>query len=76
MSSPVQFPFVSRGTGGPVPDLAPLLPVRRSRGGVVVDTVALVDSGAADSVLPHALGARFGVDWNSLTVPCAVGGSH
>jgi len=75
MSSPAQYPYVSRGTGGPVPDLAPLLPIRLSRGGVIVDTVALVDSGTAVSVLPYSLGARFGVDWNTLTIPCVVGGS-
>jgi hypothetical protein len=42
---------------------------------VAVDTTALIDSGAAVSVLPYTLGARFGVDWDSLTVPCGVGGS-
>jgi hypothetical protein len=75
MSSPARFPFVSRGTGGPVPDLAPLLPIRLSRGSVTLDVVGLVDSGAAVSVLPWSVGARFGTDWNSLTVPCSVGGS-
>lgn len=75
MSSTQRYPFVSRGTGGPVPDLAPMLPIRLSRGSTTLDIVALVDSGAAISVLPWSIGARFGVDWNSLTVPCSVGGS-
>lgn len=75
MSNPVQFPFVSRGTGGPVPDLAPLMPTRLERGGVSLDVVALVDSGAAVSVLPWSVGARFGLDWDALNVPCSIGGS-
>ena len=75
MSGTARFPFVSRGTGGPVPDLAPLLPIRLTRGGVTIDVTGLVDSGAAVSVLPWSVGARFGVDWNALTVPCSIGGS-
>jgi hypothetical protein len=75
VSSPIQFPFVSRGTGGPVPDLAPLLPIQLTRAGITLDVVGLVDSGASVSVLPWSVGLQFGVDWTSLTIPCVVGGS-
>jgi hypothetical protein len=75
MSTPAQFPFISRGTGGPVPDLAPIVPIRLSRGGVNLDVAGIVDSGASVSVLPYSVGARFGIDWDSLSVPCIIGGS-
>jgi hypothetical protein len=58
-----------------VPDLAPMLPIRLDRNGASLDVVALVDSGAAVSVLPWSVGTRFGIDWDSLNVPCSVGGS-
>ena len=75
MNGPAQFPFASKGTGGPVPDLAPILPIRLSRGQVAIDVIGLIDSGADISVLPFTIGLQFGVDWNSLVVPCFVGGS-
>ena len=75
MSTPTRFPFVSKGSGGPVPDLAPLLPIRLSRGTKAIDVIGLVDSGADVSVLPYSIGSQFGVDWNSLVLTCSVGGS-
>lgn len=75
MSSPARFPFVPRGATGPVSNLAPVLPLALARNGVSVGVEALVDSGAAVSVLPWGVGARFGVDWDGLNVICDVGGS-
>lgn len=75
MSNAARFPYVSRGTSGAVSDLAPLLPIRLDRNRVSLDVVALVDSGATISVLPWSVGVRFGIDWDSLNVPCSVGGS-
>src|SRR5436309_665102 len=75
MNAPARYQFISKGTGGPVPDLAPIVPLRLSRGGISTDVNALVDSGTDVSVLPYSIGARFGIDWNSLTIPCSVGGS-
>lgn len=74
MSSPARFPFLPRpGGSGPL-DLAPLLPARLSRGGIDVDVVGLVDSGASFSVLPYDIGARFGLDWNQLPHGLTLGG--
>jgi hypothetical protein len=75
VSSPARFPFVPFGSGGPVSDLTPLLPIRLERDQTSLDVVAIVDSGASVSVLPWSVGLRFGVDWDSLNVPCSVGGS-
>lgn len=75
MSTRAQFPYVSRGTQGPVSDLAPLLPLTLRRNGVSTDVSALVDSGASISVLPWSVGALFRVDWDALQVPCGIGGS-
>jgi hypothetical protein len=41
----------------------PLLPVQLERAGKTATEVALVDSGAGMSVLPHQLGLEFGFDW-------------
>ena len=41
---------------------------------MTVPVSGLVDSGAMISVLPYSMGARFGVDWNSLTQGTLVGG--
>lgn len=75
MNNAAQFPYVGRGGTGPVSDLTPLLPIRLDRNTVSLDVVALVDSGAAVSVLPWSVGARFGVDWDALSISCPVGGS-
>jgi hypothetical protein len=74
VSSPARFPFVPFGSGGPVSDLTPLLPIRLERDRTSLDVVALVDSDAAVSVLPWSVGLRFGIDWDSLSIPCLVGG--
>lgn len=75
MNAPARYPFISKGTGGPVPDLAPIVPINLTRGGVSIGVNALVDSGADVSILPYSVGVRFGIDWHSLTLPCSVGGS-
>jgi hypothetical protein len=75
VSNAARFPYVPRGASGPVSNLAPLLPIRLDRDQTALDVVALVDSGAAVSVLPRSVGARFGVDWDALNVPCSIGGS-
>jgi hypothetical protein len=51
------------------------MPLVLKRNGVSANVVALVDSGAAVSVLPWSIGFQFGIDWDSLNVPCTIGGS-
>ncbi len=72
--SALTFPYQFRGANRDPQTLAPLLPLRLTRGGVNVDVVGLVDSGAMYSVLPYDVGARFGVAWNSLPVSITLGG--
>src|SRR5262245_8653553 len=72
--SALTIPYQFRGASRDPQTLAPLLPVRLSRGGVILDVLGLVDSGAMYSVLPFDIGARFGVPWNSLTVQIQLGG--
>ncbi len=75
MIPPAVFPFVPRPGGLGPGDTVPLLTVRLSTNGVVFDATGLVDTGATFSVLPLDVGARFGVDWNRLTRPLAIGGA-
>jgi hypothetical protein len=72
---PLATPFSPRpGGSGPL-DLVPLLAARLSRGGVSIDVVGRVDSGASFSVLPLDVGRRFGVPWASLPLHLAIGGA-
>jgi hypothetical protein len=75
MTNAVQFPFLHKGGNRPVPDLAPIIPMKLSRGRVTIDVDGLVDSGADVSVLPFSIGRQFGVDWNSLPSGSTVGGA-
>ena len=50
--------------GRPPNDL-PFLPLTLSHSGKVVETTALVDSGAMVNVLPYDLGLQLGADWDS-----------
>lgn len=68
------FPYQFRGASRDPQTLAPLLPIRLTRGGINADVVGLVDSGAMYSVLPYDVGVLFGIRWNSLTVPLTLGG--
>lgn len=72
--STLTFPYQFRGPSRDPQTLAPLIPLRLTRDGVGVDVIGLVDSGSMYSVLPFDVGLRFGVSWNSLPVPIALGG--
>jgi len=45
----------------------PFVPVRFSYGTQTLETSALVDSGASVNVLPHDIGIRLGLSWETQT---------
>ncbi len=45
--------------------LMPYLPVQLEQQGRVIETMALVDSGAVSSILPYSMGLALGLDWQS-----------
>jgi hypothetical protein len=67
MSNVEQFPYCDRNPALPGFDLMPDLPILLRRQSDVVSGLALVDSGASISVLPHSLGLQLGFDWQSQT---------
>ncbi|MBY0442133.1 MAG: hypothetical protein K2Q25_08380 [Mycobacteriaceae bacterium] len=73
--APEQFPYAVAAPAVGAAGLMPLLPVILTAGGVSVTVSGLVDSGAAVSVLPRAVGERLGLNWDQQTVPVRLGGS-
>ena len=64
MTTPFVFPY----RPVPIPGSAariPLMPLRLHNGAAWLDVDGLIDSGAADSVLPFDIGARLGLDWDA-----------
>ena len=53
-----------------------MLPIRLERLGRGIDALALVDSGASISVLPHSIGLALGCDWNEARKGVALGGGY
>lgn len=66
MTSPsaAQFPYVDRNPAQPGSALMPFLPITLTLRKRSISVLALVDSGAAVSVLPYDLGVRLGADWS------------
>ena len=56
--------------------LMPMLPIRLERLERGFDTVALVDSGASISVLPHSIGLALGCNWDEAKKGVSLGGSY
>jgi len=65
MSLVEQFPYRDRNPMNAGFDLLPDLPILLRSPPHTISGIALVDSGATISVLPHSLGAQLGFDWNS-----------
>jgi hypothetical protein len=53
----------------------PMLSISLKNGGNEIAELALVDSGAAVSVLPYALGVQLGFDWNQTPGSFALTGT-
>jgi hypothetical protein len=75
MTSPARFPYV--GVPHPLGQgfLMPFAPVTLRLGGASEQVSALIDSGAAVSVIPFDVGSRLGADWNALTVDLTLPGA-
>ncbi len=65
MSLVEQFPYRDRNPSAAGFDLLPDLPIVLRTPSHTLSGLALVDSGATISVLPHSLGLQLGFDWNS-----------
>lgn len=75
MTEPEQFPYLERETFPGQEGLVPLIPSTLSRDGNSISVQGLLDTGAAVNVLPHDVGVRLGVDWDSQTFPINLTGT-
>jgi hypothetical protein len=75
MSAVEQFPYRDRNPSAAGFDLMPDLPILLRSPPHTVSGLALVDSGATISVLPHSLGVQLGFDWASQRLPLRLTGA-
>ncbi len=64
MADKLVFPYVINQRYAPDGRARPFLPISLSNRGRVVQTLALVDSGADMNVLPHDVGSQLGGIWD------------
>src|SRR5262249_4093628 len=75
MSVVEQFPYRDRNPATAGFDLIPDLPILLRTPSHTLSGMALVDSGATISVLPHSLGVQLGLDWNSQSLQLRLTGT-
>jgi hypothetical protein len=75
MSAVERFPYRDRDPASGGLDLMPGLPIVLRRQTHSLSAVALVDSGASISVLPHSLGVQLGFDWNTQKADITLAGT-
>jgi hypothetical protein len=73
-ASAQQFPYVARDPSLGKATLAPMLP-HQLIASQTVTASGLVDSGAADNVLPFSLGLQLGFDWDRQTHSVSLSGN-
>jgi hypothetical protein len=69
-----RFPYVQVEPSLGIASALPYLPIVLTRDGRKIQVSALVDSGAALSVLPYDVGCQLGAVWAEQTVPVRLSG--
>jgi hypothetical protein len=75
MSLVEQFPYCDRNPAFGGLDLMPDLPLVLRHQSHTLSVMALVDSGASISVLPHTMGIQLGFDWSNQKAKITLGGT-
>lgn len=75
MTAKEVFPYRDRNPASGGLDLMPDLPIFLRSQSATVTGLALVDSGAAISVLPYTLGLQLGFDWAKTAARVSLGGT-
>jgi hypothetical protein len=73
MAQPVRFPYTPAGTTEA--SLMPRLPLTLTYEQRSVETVGLLDTGAAVNVLPYPVGVALGTDWDQESTVISLAGS-
>jgi len=75
MSRPQRFPYVEIDPSFGAASALPYAPITLELDGNVANVPALVDSGAALSVLPFDVGVQLGAVWECQTIPVQLAGN-
>ena len=70
-----QFPYVEIDSSLGAASALPYVPLTLELDGNTANVSALVDSGAALSVLPYDIGIQFGAVWEQQTIPVQLAGN-
>jgi hypothetical protein len=70
-----RFPYIEIDPSLGTASALPYAPITLEREGNVANVSALVDSGAALSVLPYDVGLRLGAVWEQQTIPVRLAGN-
>lgn len=70
-----RFPYVEIDPSLGAASALPYAPITLQRDGNVANVSALLDSGAALSVLPYDVGAQLGAVWEQQTIPVKLAGN-
>lgn len=70
-----RFPYVEVDPSHGAASTLPYMPITLSHGRQESEVSALVDSGAALSVLPYDMGLQLGAVWEQQTVPVQLSGN-
>lgn len=75
MNEAAHFPFVDVNPAQPGTSLMPLLPFILSQDERRIETMGLLDTGAAVNVLPHSMGEQLGFVWAEQQTPLVLTGN-
>ena len=75
MSESLRFPYVEIDPSLGAASALPYAPITLELGGNVANVSALVDSGAALSVLPYDVGVQLAAVWEQQTIPVQLAGN-
>ena len=70
-----QFSFIERTNSAGLSSTMPYLPIKLTYRDQVLETMALLDTGASVNVLPYEVGLQLGAVWDEQTVPIHLSGN-
>jgi hypothetical protein len=69
------FQFTERTDSLGRSSIMPYLPLKLTNGGISIEVMALLDTGASVNVLPYEIGVQLGAVWADQTVPIELSGN-
>ncbi|MEB3189290.1 MAG: hypothetical protein VKL42_02985 [Snowella sp.] len=75
MRNSERFPFVKKVNDLGQENYVPYMPITLSYGGIYLESMGLLDTGATINVLPYDLGLQLEAVWNNQTVSIPLSGN-